>query len=396
YIIANILFFRRETNLHNLYSHELENSVEFQKQLLSLFEVGESVLFKWNNDKQWSVNYVSPSVYKFLGYTEDEFTKNKILYSSCINKDDLKVVSKELENAGLNKEKKFFKHKPYRVITKDGIIKWVLDYTIIIRDNDGDITHYLGYINDITEQKDRDFLLSEQSKMASMGEMIGNIAHQWRQPLSIISTSSSGMQMQKEFGMLSDEKFEEACNVINQNVQYLSKTIDDFRNFIKGEREKKLFDLEEEIESFLNIVNGTIKKNNIKLILDIKNNIKIDGYENELTQCLINIFNNAKDELEKNSDNERLIFISTQFKNNNAIIKIKDTAGGIPTNILTKIFEPYFTTKHKIQGTGLGLHMTYNMIVDGMGGSIVALNTTTTYENKKFNGAEFVISLPLE
>jgi len=238
--------------------------------------------------------------------------------------------------------------------------------------------------------------LFKSEKMASMGEMIGNIAHQWRQPLSIISTASTGMKMQKEFGSLSDEQFYNNCKLINDNSQYLSKTIDDFRDFIKGNRVKKVFNLSENINSFLHLVEGSIKSNNINLILDLEDGIKIDGYENELTQCLINIFNNAKDILsEIKNEQDRFLFIKTIKDNNSITIKFKDSGGGIAEDILPKIFEPYFTTKHKSQGTGLGLNMSYNLIVDGMHGTIEAINQAYTYEDKEYIGAEFIISLPI-
>ncbi len=238
--------------------------------------------------------------------------------------------------------------------------------------------------------------LFKSEKLASMGEMIGNIAHQWRQPLSVISTASSGMQMQKEFDTLTDELFNESCEAINNNAQYLSKTIDDFKNFIKGDRTKRKFNLSEDIDSFLNLINGSVKSNNINIILDLDDSITIDGYENELLQCLINLFNNAKDALqENNDDNNRLLFISTSKNNNNIIILIKDNANGIPEKILSKIFEPYFTTKHQSQGTGLGLHMTYNLIVDGMNGTIEVINEKYSYNDQSYTGAKFTIMLPL-
>ncbi len=247
---------------------------------------------------------------------------------------------------------------------------------------------------DLNIEKEK--LLFEQAKMASMGEMIGNIAHQWRQPLSVISTASTGMKMQKEFGALSDEQFNQNCDAINNNAQYLSKTIDDFKNFIKGDRVLKTFNLEDNINSFLHLVEGSIKSNHINIILDLKVDIKIDGYDNELIQCFINIFNNAKDVLKEiENQDDRIILISTILENNKAIIKIKDSGGGIPVDILPKIFEPYFTTKHSSQGTGLGLHMTYNLIVDGMGGTIEAHNVSYEYEDKEYTGAEFIISIPM-
>ncbi|MCK5295199.1 MAG: cache domain-containing protein [Arcobacteraceae bacterium] len=237
--------------------------------------------------------------------------------------------------------------------------------------------------------------LIKSEKMVAMGEMIGNIAHQWRQPLSVISTASTGIIMQKEYGVLDDDKLIKTCHAINDNAQYLSKTIDDFKNFIKGDRTKEIFNLKNGIDSFLNLVEGSIKNYNINIILDLKKNIEINGYENELIQCCINVFNNAKDVLVENNIEDKLIFLSIYKKEDKAIIKIKDNGGGIPDDILPKIFEPYFTTKHQSQGTGLGLHMTHNLIVDGMGGTIEATKQTYTYDDKEYTGAEFVITLPL-
>jgi len=250
----------------------------------------------------------------------------------------------------------------------------------------------LATTKDVTQLK----YIESQSKLASMGEMIGNIAHQWRQPLSVISMGATGMQAQREHGLLTDAKLNKMCDSINKNAQYLSRTIDDFRNFIKGDRIKTVFSLRDDIDSFLNLVEGSIKNNDIKVILSLERNIQINGYENELIQCLINIFNNAKDALKDLNDYQRLIFISSEVNDTNAIIKIKDNGGGVPSEILEKVFEPYFTTKHKSQGTGLGLHMTYNLIVDGMGGSIEVKNKQYNFENKDYTGAEFMITLPMK
>ena len=282
-------------------------------------------------------------------------------------------------------------------LKKDGGYYWVIATISPDYDKNGNKKGYIAIRYDITNKKDfedQHIKLLNSERMASIGEMIGNIAHQWRQPLSVISTAATGIQIQKEYDSLTDEKLNELCESINDNAQYLSKTIDDFRSFIKGDRTKSIFKLKDAIESFLNLVNGSIKSNNIKIILNLQDDIEVDGYENELGQCLINIFNNAKDILLEKEIKEKYIFISTSVQNNKAVIKIKDNAGGIPEDILPKIFEPYFTTKHKSQGTGLGLHMTYNLIVDGIKGTIEANNETYTYENKEYSGAEFVITLP--
>jgi len=248
---------------------------------------------------------------------------------------------------------------------------------------------------EILKNKQKDTILAEQSKMASMGEMIGNIAHQWRQPLSVISTGATGLKLQKEHGMLSDELFYDTCDLINENAQYLSQTIDDFKNFIKGERKIELVNLKDVINNFISLVESTIKNNNINIILDIED-IKLNCYSNELIQCFINIFNNAKDALDEYDITHKLFFISIKQIHNQVIISFKDNAGGINQNILNKIFDPYFTTKHKSQGTGLGLNMTYRLIHEGMGGNIKVANQNFEHDEKIHDGAEFIIALPLK
>jgi len=237
----------------------------------------------------------------------------------------------------------------------------------------------------------------KSEKLASMGEMIGNIAHQWRQPLSVISSGATGMLVQKQFGNLSDENFEETCNLINDHAQYLSQTINDFRNFIKGDSKPVLFNLKSDTDSFIKLVAATIKKHNIQVVFDLDENIELEGFPNELLQCFINIFNNSKDALvENNPENERYISISEKIENNSIIITFQDNAGGIPEDIIGKIFEPYFTTKHQSQGTGLGLHMSYSLIVSHMKGSLETFNKTFMFNNKTYIGAQTIITLPLE
>ena len=236
--------------------------------------------------------------------------------------------------------------------------------------------------------------LFEQSKMASMGEMINNIAHQWRQPLSVISMTSTGAKMQKQMNLLTDDMFDKDMDIINDNVQYLSRTIDDFRNFTKEDRVEKLFNLNNDIDSFLHLVEGSIKNHYINLILDLDKNIEINGYPNELIQCFINIFNNAKDALIEIEEENRLLSIKTFIYDNKVHISFKDSAGGIEKDILPKIFDPYFSTKHQSQGTGLGLHMTYKLIVDGMGGTVDAKNSKFEYKGKEYKGTKLKIILP--
>ena len=247
---------------------------------------------------------------------------------------------------------------------------------------------------EVETNRQNELILMQQSKMASLGEMIGNIAHQWRQPLSVISIGATGLKIQKEAGILNDEEFIETCDSINNNAQYLSNTIDDFRNFIVGDREEVKFNLNQNINSLIDFVLGKSKSHNVNIVTRLDKDIELHGFPNELLQCYINIFNNSFDAF-NDKQKEKYIFISTKIEEENITVSFKDNAGGIPEDILPKIFDPYFTTKHKSQGTGLGLSMTYNLIVKGMKGHIVAHNVNYEYKGKKYKGAEFKISLPV-
>ena len=237
-------------------------------------------------------------------------------------------------------------------------------------------------------------ILYQQSKMASMGEMIGNIAHQWRQPLSTITTASTGILLEKEMGILQDQTLKDYLNKINKSAQYLSNTIDDFRNFFNPEKVKNYFYLANVFETALDLLSAQFSSQNIKIIKNIED-IEINSYENELIQALINILNNARDELKEKELSNKLIFISTSKNKNEVIIKIKDNAGGIAKENINKIFEPYFTTKHKSQGTGIGLYMTEEIIVRHLKGTIKIRNDEFTYEDSSYIGAEFTIKIPL-
>ncbi|MEA3553897.1 MAG: cache domain-containing protein [Campylobacterota bacterium] len=249
---------------------------------------------------------------------------------------------------------------------------------------------------EVAKSTQQEKILQEQAKMVAMGEMIGNIAHQWRQPLSIISTAATGMKVKKEYG-ISDEKEElKMLDSINESAQHLSQTIDDFRDFLKGDSAKKSFFINDIIEKTFIIEEAVIKNNNIDIIKDLDDDIEIFNLPHGLLQSCVNIINNAKDVLKDLDDKDRYIFITTKILSNKIKIEIKDTGGGIPDDIITKIFEPYFTTKHKSQGTGLGLHMTYNIINQNMGGTISVRNENFEYKDESYTGAIFTITLPIE
>ena len=227
-----------------------------------------------------------------------------------------------------------------------------------------------------------------------MGEMIGNIAHQWRQPLSLISTIASGIKVKMEFKQFDEKELVPDMENIIKQTNYLSNTIDDFRNFIQNSNDKGEICVSEIIKKTLSILNPSIVNHNITIVLNTNDDIKIDGYENQLIQALINILNNSKDALKENiKDSEnKFIFIETKSIKDGLILRIRDNAGGIPEGIINKIFEPYFTTKHKSIGTGIGLSMAYQIITKHHNAHIFVSNDTFEYNHKIYTGACFSIT----
>ena len=253
----------------------------------------------------------------------------------------------------------------------------------------------LSTIIDITELKAKDKLLFQQSKMASMGEMIGNIAHQWRQPLSVISTCASGIKFEKEFNQISDERLYESLDLIVENTQYLSKTIDDFRNFFKADKIIEDFCVNDSILRVLKLLKSSIQNHNIQVETHLNGDLIIHGYPNEFLQVLVNVINNAKDALMTQPVNTRFMNIKTFIKNKRCVIEVNDNGGGVDESIVSKIFDPYFTTKHKSQGTGIGLYMSHQIVVEHMKGSIYAKNIDFVKDKNNYKGCSLIIVLPI-
>lgn len=248
--------------------------------------------------------------------------------------------------------------------------------------------------NEAQKTIEKDKLLVQQSKLATMGEMIGNISHQWRQPLSVISTASTGTKLQKELNVLDDKELIRSMDLINNSAQYLSQTIEDFRNFFNPNKSKEKFTTISIFNKTSTLICSRFKDYEIEIIKDIED-LEITESESELLQVLVNILKNARDELvKKNKGEKRLLFIATSKNSNNLIITIKDNAGGIPIEVMNKVFEPYFTTKSSSDGTGIGLYMS-KQIIEKMNGKISVNNVTYKYEGIEYKGASFKIMLPL-
>ncbi|MGB5794042.1 sensor histidine kinase [Poseidonibacter sp.] len=242
-------------------------------------------------------------------------------------------------------------------------------------------------IDEIKYNREKDEILFQQNRMASMGEMIGNIAHQWRQPLMELSSLFMLLQSKIEFtGTISNEEILQTIEQSDKLTKYMSQTIDDFRNFLKKDKEKENFKISNQISVAVNMINASYKQHNIKLEIIVQKNSQIYGLKNEYSQVLINILTNARDALiSRNIKNPKVVLHINEI-DKNSIVKISDNAGGIKVKPIEKIFDPFFT-QEKSNGTGIGLFMSKIIIENNMNGRLLVENY--------LDGARFNIIIPL-
>jgi len=315
------------------------------------------------------------------------FSKDQLIKKSCLELTAPEDKQKAIDNIKEALENGYAKNFEKTCIGKDDK-RVIVNMSITLMP---DKKRLLATTKDVTSLK----MVESQAKLASMGEMIANIAHQWRQPLSVISTGATGLKIQQEFGALTPEFVDEICDQIDRNAQYLSKTIDDFRDYIKGDTNNIKFNIKDEMDSLLKLMEPSIKKYDIDVTLNLKENFNLVSMPNELLQCFVNIFNNSKDVLKDINEDDRYIIIDIEKQMKNIVISFTDSGGGVDESIINRVFEPYFTTKHKSQGTGLGLHMTHSIVTKSLGGKVSVSNVTFQKDNKELKGAKFTIELPL-
>jgi C4-dicarboxylate-specific signal transduction histidine kinase len=240
--------------------------------------------------------------------------------------------------------------------------------------------------DELDKRMEQEKILIQQSKLASMGEMIGNIAHQWRQPIAQVSAIFMNMKVTYQFNKFTKEYMDEKIDEGNKLTSYMSQTISDFQNFFNPQGKKELFSIEKACKEAYFIVESSLKYHGVTTDFNIIEDNRIFGYKNEYSQVILNVLSNAKDILLERKIENPHIDIEIKSGDDYAIVKIHDNAGGIKKELLEKIFEPYFTTKHKVQGTGIGLYMSKNIIEKNMKGYINAIN--------KNEGACFSIKIP--
>ncbi|HEX5330172.1 HAMP domain-containing sensor histidine kinase [Sulfuricurvum sp.] len=243
--------------------------------------------------------------------------------------------------------------------------------------------------HEIIKRREKEQLLIHQSRLAAMGEMIESIAHQWRQPLNIIGLSVADINMKRTLGLLEDEAFEKNTTIINNNLAFMSNTIDDFRNFFSTDKESLYFDPSQPIHEIFALLGEQLRFANITYQVDKRCDKKIFGVVNEFKQVILNILNNAQDAIKSQpSPNEKKIKVILRCDANHFYVDISDTGGGVPLSIIERIFDPYFTTKLHNKGSGIGLYMSKVIIEQHFEGTLGVSNTD--------KGALFTLKLALE
>jgi signal transduction histidine kinase len=234
----------------------------------------------------------------------------------------------------------------------------------------------------LEEQMEQSKLLVQQSRLASMGEMIGNIAHQWRQPLNAIGLIIQKVELFSKRGKLTEEVLEESIHKATSIITNMSRTIDDFRDFFKPDKQMEYFDLKTSLNDVMSLLEAGLKEAEINVKIDIPQaSCEIYGFKNEFSQVIINLVNNSKDALIEAQVHNKTIYISEKIENAQVVFRLSDNAGGIPEDIINRIFEPYYTTKEEGKGTGIGLYMSKMIIEKNMHGLMQVKNSK--------DGAEF-------
>jgi len=357
--------------------------------------------------------YVSPISLILLGYSPDELLGKSMF--ALIHKEDLPLVKKTF--AAMIQNFKIEKTS-YRIQNKNGQYTWfetrsksflnstdqeVIEIISISRDISDriktettlkEMMENLSAVNDILEKRisssvselrQKDQMMIHQSKQAAFGEILENIAHQWKQPLNQIASLIQSLPYLEKDGRIASSDLQQIVDEAMRTIQFMAQTMDDFRNFIKPNKIKTVFNLHELVTRIIALVSPSLKTKNISIHLTVINDVSLNGFPNEYAQVLLNLFNNSKDNfIEKNTPLPAIwLEISQNPQNKQSILIFKDNGGGIPAELMPKIFQPYFTTKK--EGTGLGLYMSKMIIEKSMNGSMSLKNNA--------DGVEFTIQI---
>ncbi len=388
YLFLRIQKDRQKLNeVNNILNSKMEELKLF-KTIIDKADLAVAITDPYNKNK---AIYINEKFENTTGYKKEEVIGKNLKFLQRNDKNQ-KAINK-LTTALRDRKPCQVQLRNYR---KDGTKYENLLSVSPIFDEKGKLLCHTGVQYDITNLKQDEQIQAQKHKLDSMKELLHNIAHQWRQPLSVISVEATGMKIKQEYEILEPDMIIESCNEIVKNTDHLSHIIEDFTTIVNtGSKGDVVYHDKNNTSKFINLIDSTITEHGINLILDLNESDIVKGYSDELIECFVNIFNNSKDAVvAKHEEYDRYIFISQWIDNDNLVVEFKDNGGGIEEKILPKIFDPYFTTKHQAQGTGLGLHIVYSIIHD-LGGKVEVQNDDYELRGEKFRGAVFKITLPI-
>ena len=332
-----------------------------QEKIQSYLDVAQVLIMALDNNQ--NVTMINKKGADILGYKKED-----IIGKNFIENFIPKIIRQDISNLGdkVIKQKEINTEHENHILTKSGQERLLSWKNSKLLDDEGHTIGILTAGEDITDKREKEKKYFEQSNLAHMGEMISMIAHQWRQPLSSISSISSTLSFDVMMDNYKKDFFAARLNSIAEISQHLSTTIDDFRNFYKPDKKVVTLQLEELVLKPLSIIRPSLFNNDIEIIEEYNSKEEIEVYDNEMIQVILNLFKNAQDNFQENETKDPYIKIITE----NRTITICDNGGGIPEDIIEKIFDPYFSTKEEKNGTGLGLHMSKTIIEDHHNGKL--------------------------
>lgn len=359
--------------------------------------------FSLNSDGSSSIPYASEAIAELFEVTPDEVRHDASLIFACLHPDDSEEVLSSIRESA---ETLTQWQREFRVILAEQGLRWRHGTARPQRLEDNSIVWH-GFVSDVTAQKEmeqqlqllndnleqmvqaevsknreKDQLMIVQNRQAAMGEMIGNIAHQWRQPLNALALVLANITDAHNFGELNEASLQQLVSDGNRLVQKMSCTINDFRNFFKPDKERVSFSALSQINDAIQLIDSSFKNNSIEIRVRAPLDLELFGFPNEYSQVLLNLLSNAKEAILTQAKDHGTVEISLSEHLGKGCITVRDNGGGIPEEIISRIFEPYFSTKE--MGTGIGLYMSKMIIERGMSGTIEARNVD--------GGAEFSIT----
>lgn len=334
-------------------------------------------------DTQGRIKYVNHTYTDVTGYTLSElYDRSFNIVRSGVHSDEFYDDLWSTLKSGRVWRGEFANRK------KSGELYYSGAHIFPIIDKEGEISYFVSTEKDITQQKKQQELNMIQEKQAQMGEMISMIAHQWRQPLSSIGTIATLLRVSLELEEMEKEKIFGELEKINRHVQFLSKTVNDFRNFFNPNKHKAVVGIEEVVRDTAAIIEKSFETKGIGLKLKCETEAEVRVHKNEMMQVLLNLLKNGLDVLNERRVSNPRVEVRGVRRENEVVIEVEDNGGGIPDEIIHKIFDPYFSTKNEKVGTGLGLHMSKIIVEQHNLGKLLVENSS--------GGALFRIVLPVE